>query len=84
MKIKQFFKKIFRHGSLEERYSRFIENRGEIGRCPFCGNIERNYTERLDWEDDVRYVVYCIECCAEGPVARTEENAIARWNLATR
>jgi Lar family restriction alleviation protein len=46
----------------------------ELKPCPFCGGTPRSF-----WGSDVNYV-QCLACSADGPVADTEDEAIAAWN----
>ena len=43
--------------------------------CPFCGseNIE------ID-EAGIAYVVFCVACEAQGPVASEIKDAVEKWN----
>ncbi len=49
--------------------------------CPFCGDTELEIIESQfeDTEDGDGLTVYC-DCGAQGPAARTEDEAILKWN----
>jgi Lar family restriction alleviation protein len=54
--------------------------------CPFCGN-KSQYLLAIPF--DSRYgnkakYVCCIECHAQGALAKTEKEAIAAWNKRVR
>lgn len=54
--------------------------------CPFCASEEIRHNLGLeDAENDEGYTVkqhyvYCSDCCATGPKAENEEQAIILWN----
>ena len=53
--------------------------------CHFCGSLEARVVCRMDYfacQDEAH--VECLECKARGPVARSAEEAIARWNATPR
>ena len=49
--------------------------------CPFCGStdVEMDSYRALGWMG-TRYNVRCTDCCAEGPNADNEDDAITEWN----
>ena len=59
-----------------------------INPCPFCGNNESNRVYCIDdgWGnchykgEDETWSVECGICTAEGPWAKTSDDAIAEWN----
>ena len=48
----------------------------EMKPCPFCGESE--FLKPVDYNG--RYSVECEHCSAGGPMERTEEEAVAKWN----
>ncbi len=60
---------------------RRIEQQDYFLPCPFCGDCELEIIES-EFEDNQEgegLTVYC-DCGAQGPAARTEEEAILKWN----
>ena len=58
-----------------------IEDQGYFLPCPFCGESELEIIES-EFEDDQDgegLTVYC-DCGAQGPAARTEDEALLKWN----
>lgn len=49
--------------------------------CPFCGDsdLEIIESEFEDTELDYGLTVYC-SCGAQGPAAKTEDEALLKWN----
>ncbi len=49
--------------------------------CPFCGDckLEIIESEFEDNQESEGLTVYC-DCGAQGPAARTEDEAILKWN----
>ncbi|WP_160295998.1 Lar family restriction alleviation protein [Aliterella atlantica] len=49
--------------------------------CPFCGDSDLEIIESLfeDTELDYGLTVYC-SCGAQGPAAKTEDEALLKWN----
>ena len=58
-----------------------IEDQGYFLPCPFCGDCELEIIESEfeDDQDDEALTVYC-DCGAQGPAARTEDEATLKWN----
>lgn len=50
-----------------------------IAPCPFCGNPLQMKVKPV-WHGQYRFVA-CPKCKAGGPVRKTEEEAIAAWNM---
>ena len=48
--------------------------------CPFC----RCKDVPVRRFGGIRHAAFCVECCAEGPIAETETAAIRLWNAAER
>lgn len=48
----------------------------EMKCCPFCGANN----QEIVWFDEDVYFVRCMNCGAEGRVARDEDAAIEIWN----
>ncbi len=61
--------------------SKTIEAKDYFLPCPFCGDSELEIIESEfeDDQDDEGLTVYC-DCGAQGPAARTEDEAILKWN----
>ncbi len=57
------------------------EDQGHFLPCPFCGNCELEIIESEfeDDQEDEGLTVYC-DCGAQGPAARTEDEALLKWN----
>ena len=51
--------------------------------CPFCGNREIEI-DHLGNEDRSFFVANCRTCQADGPISRTEDDAIDLWNTRRR
>lgn len=49
----------------------------ELKPCPFCKEQERLFVQRSIGD---AYWGKCLECGAEGPIAKTEQEAINAWN----
>ena len=49
--------------------------------CPFCGDSDLEIIESVfeDIEEGYGITMYC-DCGAQGPAARTENEAILKWN----
>ena len=47
--------------------------------CPFCG-CNKAVTWHIGYRD-LPWMVECMGCMAEGPWAKTEEEAIELWNM---
>lgn len=52
-----------------------------MNHCPFCGSdsLEPTYSIAAN-----RHYVACNDCDADGPIARSEEEAIEKWDKAPR
>ncbi|WP_160296013.1 Lar family restriction alleviation protein [Aliterella atlantica] len=58
-----------------------IEGKDYFLPCPFCGNCELEIIES-EFEDSQNgegLTVYC-DCGAQGPAAKTEDEATLKWN----
>lgn len=51
----------------------------EIKQCPFCG-LYLTVTYHIGHYLPKPWIVNCYQCGAEGPRAKTEEEAIELWN----
>jgi Lar family restriction alleviation protein len=52
----------------------------EIKPCPFCKSDDVDLSSCGGFKDGDEYWVMCMNCLAEGPVARSEEEAVLPWN----
>lgn len=58
--------------------------------CPFCGKSEKDthdYQPAVSvtgYLSETCFVVQCVWCGANGPIADTAKDAIAEWNKAPR
>ena len=61
--------------------SKKIEAKDYFLPCPFCGDSDMEIVESLfeDSNDCYELVVYCA-CGAQGPAAKTEDEALLKWN----
>jgi len=50
--------------------------RREIAACPFCGGSGAT----VEYDLDEGYLSVLCHCEAEGPPARTKEEAVSAWN----
>ena len=48
----------------------------ELKPCPFCGSKAVSAIDFVQY----KYGVYCINCDACGPMAKTKQRAIDAWN----
>lgn len=55
----------------------------ELKSCPFCGVVHKLGEQAPVMSGNMRGVFYvaCVRCEAEGPVADSEHEAAAKWNL---
>lgn len=58
-----------------------VEGKDYFLPCPFCGDsdLEIIESEFEDIQDGEGLTVYC-DCGAQGPAAKTEDEAILKWN----
>ena len=66
---------------INEVNSKKIEAKDYFLPCPFCVDSEMEIVESLfeDSSDCYELVVYCA-CGAQGPAAKTEDEATLKWN----
>jgi Lar family restriction alleviation protein len=55
----------------------------ELLSCPFCARTDDLLVPQHGAADEWWHEVYCDNCCARGPTAPTEHEAIAAWNTRT-
>lgn len=55
---------------------------GLLASCPFCGEAT-GLADHPDWSGKT-WVISCLGCEASSPPARSEAEAIARWNSRVR
>lgn len=49
----------------------------EIKKCPFCGGDEITFRK---YEQNKYGHMGCADCCAQGPYATTDADAVESWN----
>ena len=52
----------------------------ELAPCPFCGEEDRVELGRDYTQVDGDYMVFCLECAAQGPHDLNETQAVMKWN----